>query len=49
MLSQDEIDALDIVSAPDMVYPYWHQYRNAHRRFGAPDLVLRGPKRSSAP
>lgn len=49
VLSQDEIDALDIVSAPDMVYPYWHQYRNAHRRFGAPDLVLHGPKRSSAP
>jgi aryl-alcohol dehydrogenase-like predicted oxidoreductase len=46
-LSADEIDALDLVSAPDLVYPHWHQAACVGDRFNAADMVLHGPKRPS--
>ena len=47
-LSSDEIDALDVVSAPDMVYPHWHQAACVGDRFNdTSDQVLHGPKRPS--
>ncbi len=44
-LAPDEINTLDEVSAPEMIYPHWHQHKAASDRFGAPDLVLHGPQR----
>jgi len=41
-LSDDERGALDKVSAPDLVYPYWHQANTARDRLGAADLALLG-------
>jgi aryl-alcohol dehydrogenase-like predicted oxidoreductase len=41
-LSDDEQAALDKVSAPDLVYPYWHQANTASDRLGAADLALLG-------
>jgi aryl-alcohol dehydrogenase-like predicted oxidoreductase len=41
-LGADERAALDKVSAPDLVYPYWHQLATASDRLGAPDLTLLG-------
>ena len=41
-LSSDERSALDKVSAPDLVYPYWHQLATASDRLGVPDLTLLG-------
>jgi aryl-alcohol dehydrogenase-like predicted oxidoreductase len=41
-LSADERAALDKVSAPELVYPYWHQLNTAADRLGAPDLALLG-------
>jgi aryl-alcohol dehydrogenase-like predicted oxidoreductase len=41
-LSDDERGALDKVSAPDLVYPYWHQANTASDRLGAADLALLG-------
>jgi aryl-alcohol dehydrogenase-like predicted oxidoreductase len=41
-LSDDERAALDKVSAPDLVYPYWHQANTASDRLGAADLALLG-------
>ena len=41
-LTADERLALDKVSAPDLVYPYWHQLATASDRLGAPDLTLLG-------
>jgi len=41
-LTADERVALDKVSAPDLVYPYWHQLATASDRLGAPDLTLLG-------
>ena len=35
-LSADERDALDKVSAPDLVYPHWHQLATSTDRLGAP-------------
>ena len=34
---------LDKVSAPPLLYPYWHQVQTAHDRLGGPDLSLLGP------
>jgi aryl-alcohol dehydrogenase-like predicted oxidoreductase len=45
-LSEDEVNALDETSAPDLIYPHWHQSRNASDRFSQADLVLHGPKRA---
>ena len=41
-LAADERAALDKVSAPDLVYPYWHQLSTAADRLGAADLALLG-------
>jgi len=42
-LKQGEIARLDEVSAPALIYPYWHQNRTASDRFSEADLVLHGP------
>jgi aryl-alcohol dehydrogenase-like predicted oxidoreductase len=44
-LSSEDVDRLDRVSAPAMIYPHWHQAGNAADRFGAPDMALHGPAR----
>jgi aryl-alcohol dehydrogenase-like predicted oxidoreductase len=41
-LTADERDALDKVSAPELVYPYWHQLATANDRLGPADLALLG-------
>ena len=41
-LTADEREALDKVSAPDLIYPYWHQLNTAADRLGAADLALLG-------
>jgi aryl-alcohol dehydrogenase-like predicted oxidoreductase len=41
-LSGDERRALDKVSAPDLLYPYWHQLATARDRLGPADLALLG-------
>jgi aryl-alcohol dehydrogenase-like predicted oxidoreductase len=41
-LAADERAAPDKVSAPDLLYPYWHQRATARDRLGAPDLALLG-------
>ncbi len=42
-LSDDERARLDKVSAPPLLYPYWHQARTASDRLSAADLSLLGP------
>ena len=42
-LSRAERDRLDAVSAPPLLYPYWHQARTASDRLGPADLALLGP------
>lgn len=43
-LAPEERARLDAVSAPPVLYPYWHQYNTARARFRAADRVLdRGP------
>jgi aryl-alcohol dehydrogenase-like predicted oxidoreductase len=39
-LSADDRAALDKVSAPELIYPHWHQANTARDRLGAPDLAL---------
>ena len=39
-LSADEHAAIERVSRPQLIYPYWHQAMNANDRFGAADWVL---------
>ena len=41
-LGADEQAALDKVSAPDLIYPHWHQLFTAKDRLGDPDLTLLG-------
>jgi diketogulonate reductase-like aldo/keto reductase len=41
-LTADERAALDKVSAPDLVYPHWHQLATARDRLGAADHALLG-------
>jgi aryl-alcohol dehydrogenase-like predicted oxidoreductase len=41
-LTAGEREALDKVSAPDLIYPHWHQLATAADRLGAADLVLLG-------
>lgn len=43
MLSQEERKRLDEVSAPTLLYPYWHQLATAKDRLSAADLALLGP------
>ena len=40
LLSVDERAALDKVSAPELIYPYWHQLNTAADRLGPADLAL---------
>jgi aryl-alcohol dehydrogenase-like predicted oxidoreductase len=42
-LSDDERQRLDAVSAPPLLYPYWHQAKTAADRLSAADRVLLGP------
>ena len=42
-LAQDERARLDAVSAPPLLYPYWHQLWTASDRLGDADLSLLGP------
>ncbi|MDO9417502.1 aldo/keto reductase [Pararhizobium sp.] len=42
VLSSDEQDRLETVSAPPILYPYWHQLRSAKDRLGPADLSLLG-------
>ena len=42
-LSPDERARLDAVSAPRLLYPYWHQAKTAVDRLSAADLTLLGP------
>jgi aryl-alcohol dehydrogenase-like predicted oxidoreductase len=41
-LAADEREALDKVSAPELVYPHWHQAATAKDRLGPADLALLG-------
>ena len=43
VLSEEEIARLDRVSAPPLLYPYWHQLATASDRLGPADLSLLGP------
>jgi diketogulonate reductase-like aldo/keto reductase len=42
-LSEDERSRLDEVSAPPLIYPFWHQAKTASDRLGPADLSLLGP------
>jgi aryl-alcohol dehydrogenase-like predicted oxidoreductase len=42
-LSDDERARLDEVSAPPLIYPYWHQAKTAKERLSDADLALLGP------
>jgi aryl-alcohol dehydrogenase-like predicted oxidoreductase len=42
-LTADERARLDAVSAPPVLYPYWHQLWTASDRLGPADLSLLGP------
>ena len=42
-LTAEQRARLDKVSAPPLLYPYWHQVQSAHDRLGGPDLSLLGP------
>jgi len=42
-LSEEEHGRLDEVSAPPLLYPYWHQAKTASDRLSPADLTLLGP------
>jgi aryl-alcohol dehydrogenase-like predicted oxidoreductase len=42
-LSTDEIERLEAVSRPPLIYPYWHQEQTANDRLSTADLSLMGP------
>jgi aryl-alcohol dehydrogenase-like predicted oxidoreductase len=42
-LTDAERAQLDKVSAPPLIYPYWHQARTASDRLSPADLTLLGP------
>src|SRR5918995_943869 len=42
-LSEEERLRLDEVSAPPLIYPFWHQAKTASDRLGPADLSLLGP------
>jgi aryl-alcohol dehydrogenase-like predicted oxidoreductase len=42
-LSEDERTRLDALSAPPLLYPFWHQAATASDRLGPADLSLLGP------
>ena len=41
-LEEDERSRLDELSAPPLLYPYWHQAKTANDRLGEADLTLLG-------
>ena len=43
VLTAEERARLDKVSAPPLIYPYWHQAKTARDRLSAADLTLLGP------
>jgi len=42
-LTTEERARIDAVSAPPLLYPYWHQAEAAHDRLSAADLSLLAP------
>ena len=42
-LSAEELERLERVSRPPLLYPYWHQKATASDRLSAADLALIGP------
>jgi aryl-alcohol dehydrogenase-like predicted oxidoreductase len=42
VLADDELEALDKVSAPELIYPHWHHLATARDRLGPADLSLLG-------
>jgi aryl-alcohol dehydrogenase-like predicted oxidoreductase len=48
-LTDDERALLDELSAPPLIYPFWHQAKTASDRLGAADLALLGPHVAAAP
>lgn len=44
-LGAEEIELLDQISAPELIYPHWHQSMTASDRLGPADLALHGPAR----
>jgi aryl-alcohol dehydrogenase-like predicted oxidoreductase len=46
-LAADERAALDKVSAPELIYPHWHQLNTAADRLSPADLALLGPHLTS--
>jgi aryl-alcohol dehydrogenase-like predicted oxidoreductase len=42
-LGEDDRARLDDVSAPPLIYPYWHQAKTASERLSDADLALLGP------
>ena len=44
-LAGSEVEHLDRISAPDLIYPHWHQARTAADRLGPADQALHGPAR----
>jgi hypothetical protein len=47
VLGAEEIEQLDAVSAPAMIYPHWHQARTAADRFSPADLALHRSARTT--
>lgn len=43
-LSPDEVSSLDSVSAPELIYPHWHQAKTAADRLGGADAALHGSR-----
>ena len=43
VLAADERARLDALSAPPLLYPFWHQAKTAKDRLGPADLTLLGP------
>ncbi|MGA6168177.1 aldo/keto reductase [Amycolatopsis magusensis] len=43
-LSSDEVSSLDSVSAPELIYPHWHQAKTAADRLGRADAALHGSR-----
>lgn len=44
-LADEDVDRLDRVSAPDLIYPHWHQADLVAGRFSEADLALHRPAR----
>ena len=42
-LSDSDLERLDKVSQPPLLYPYWHQAKTASDRLSPADLTLLGP------